>query len=319
MDSHDFVLVIGADKIGRYANNAFLHLWEKRGHGFVGHDFTLGLSQHKATWYTRQMSRLSPAKPSVTMTVKTPTGSKEREWVRWNATGIFDTNGDLLEVLATGSRVHDFVETQIEKNKLLKTLNAFRRAIDANIICTITDEKGIIKYANRHFCTVSGYTQAEIVGNSHNVVNSGHHAPEFFADLWQTILAGKMWTGEIKNKAKDGSYYWVNSVIIPIRDRKRKITGFLSLRTPIDKEKQMQEEREQYKRSLEEMLYMVSHEIRKPITNSQGIAYIMKEQPPANDEQYGEYVDYLISAAEELSRYSYKLNQYLENNIRKDN
>ncbi|WP_345077264.1 PAS domain S-box protein [Nemorincola caseinilytica] len=314
IDSDDLILVIGADGKRNYVNKAFADLWQTKAENLMGQTFTAGLPEDKAHRYMQQMASLTTEKPSVSLTIRSGIDG-HREWVSWKATGIFDDSGTLLEVMVVGRNVNEAIETKQEKETLQNTLNAFKTAINSSMICTITDEKGIITYANRNFCEISQYSLREIHGRTHNIVNSGHHPRSFFTEMWQTICSGKMWTGEIKNRAKDGSYYWVNTVIIPIKNNRQKISGFLSLRIVINKQKEMEEERKIYQRSLEEMLFMVSHEIRRPIATSQGLLYLMRDDVPTTTEECQEMVGYLISTIEELNDYSYKLNEYLEKNI----
>lgn len=259
------------------------------------------------------MEKLSPSSPVVRLRQKNGIPGKE-EWISWKATGIFDSEGKMREIVAIGKNVNDVVEVKKEKDKLSSTLNAFKRAIDTNIICTITDARGIITYANENFCKISKYTKEEILGRTHNIVNSGFHLPQFFAGMWKSIINGKMWTADIKNKAKDGSYYWVNSVIIPIKDRRGAINGYLSLRILINEQKKLEEERKAYLKSLEDMLFMVSHEIRAPLTRCQGILYWLRDNLPANEE-VSEMLDYLSISTTELDDFSKKLNNKIQNSV----
>src|SRR5687768_11775421 len=96
-------------------------------------------------------------------------------------------------------------------------LQAYEKAINTNVISTITDKEGIIVYANEKFCEVSKYELVAILGQNHRIINSGHHGKEFFNELWASITKGDVWHGEIKNKASDGSFYWVDTVIVPIK------------------------------------------------------------------------------------------------------
>lgn len=119
------------------------------------------------------------------------------------------------------------------------TLSAFyREALDAHAIVSVTDPAGTIIYVNELFCSISGYARDELLGANHSLLNSGLHDKVFFADMWRTIGRGQSWTGEIRNRAKDGSHYWVDTSITPVVDAQSKVTGFVSIRRDITKRKQ---------------------------------------------------------------------------------
>ncbi len=201
--------------------------------------------------------------------------------------------------------------------KVGNLLQSYQKAIDSNIICSITDKRGIITYVNNNFCNISKYSKEELIGKNHRIINSKYHPREYFEEMWQNISDGKMWNGEIKNKAKDGSYYWVDTVIIPLKNNNDNIDGYLSLRIQIDDKKKLEEDREKYLMTIEDMLFMVSHEIRKPISSCQGIIHLLKEGIPTKEGDYFSYISHLLESTTELDVYSRKLNDYLQNNIRR--
>ena len=143
-----------------------------------------------------------------------------------------------------------------ENNKLslfnnFGLLQAYEQAIDENIISSITDINGVIVHANNQFCEVSQYTPSEVIGQNHRIINSGHHSEIFFKDMWKTISRGNVWHNELMNKAKDGSIYWVDTVIVPIKNEFKIITHYLSLRTLITKRKELELENEEHMYLLE--------------------------------------------------------------------
>jgi two-component system sensor histidine kinase/response regulator len=107
--------------------------------------------------------------------------------------------------------------------------DAYWSAVEEHAIVAVTNRRGIIVYVNDRFCKVSGYSRQELIGESHRLVNSGHHSREFWRDLWQRISAGRPWHGEICNRARDGSEYWVDSTIVPLR-RADRIFGYIAVR-----------------------------------------------------------------------------------------
>lgn len=115
-------------------------------------------------------------------------------------------------------------------------------ALDEHALVSMTDVKGNIIYANEKFCRISGYREEEMLGKNHRILNSHEHPKAFFDDLWHTVANGKPWHGEVKNKAKDGSYYWVQATIIPFMNEEGKPERYVSIRTDITHQKQLEVE-----------------------------------------------------------------------------
>ncbi|WP_338560659.1 putative bifunctional diguanylate cyclase/phosphodiesterase [Acinetobacter sp. KS-LM10] len=125
------------------------------------------------------------------------------------------------------------MDTQLQLEKIVKDLENYKVAIDAHSIVAITDTRGVITHVNEKFCKISQYSFQELVGSTHKIINSGYHPRTFFSNMWRSIAQGEIWKGEICNRAKNGSLYWVDTTIVPLKDNNAVLQNYISIRTDI--------------------------------------------------------------------------------------
>lgn len=197
------------------------------------------------------------------------------------------------------------------KDELIGVLSAYQKAVDNSVISSITDIKGNIVYVNKKFCEVSKYSSEELIGKQHNLINSGYHSKLFFKQMWRTIARGDVWYGEIKNLAKDNTYYWVDSIIVPIKGNNGKPFQYLSLRTLISDRKASEEkERIQNVKHMEEMLFRISHQMRQPVVQILGLSELIRYSEDA-PEELKQMITHLKTSAESLDTYIKELSGFV--------
>lgn len=156
------------------------------------------------------------------------------KWVREIVSAQYD---EIYEQMVLEGFVQDI--TPYKTNAFMSNaFTSFQNAVNNGSIVSITDKKGVIIFVNENFCKVSKYSRSELVGKDHQIVNSSYHPKQFFVELWQTLLRGDIWRGQIRNKAKDGSFYWVDTVITPVMNDSGEVDQFLSIRNLITEQKE---------------------------------------------------------------------------------
>jgi PAS domain S-box-containing protein len=211
-----------------------------------------------------------------------------------SVTALRDAQQTIIGYLLIGTDNTARQRVEEERMAAQRELSDVRAAIDQHAIVAITDSEGKITYVNDKFCAISKFSREELLGQDHRIVNSGFHSKEFMRNMWQTISDGRVWQGEIMNKAKDGTFYWVDNTIVPYFGEEGKSLQYISIRTDITERKRFEQALQQTNVELEsarftadkanlaksEFLSSMSHELRTPLNAILGFAQLMESAAP---------------------------------------
>lgn len=189
---------------------------------------------------------------------------------------------------------------------------------DHKAIYSLTNQKGTILFANDKFCEVSGYSKEDLIGANHNIVNSGLHSKEFFKEMWRTVGKGNIWQGEIRNKKKNGDFYWVDTVIFPVYEHQQKQKQYFSIRTLINDKKEAEHKKLQRIDELQSLLFEVSHGLRQPVTQLMGMTELLSQTSESLN-SIAQIVEYMKTSTAMLDNYTRELTQHLEHIAKKEN
>ena len=174
----------------------------------------------------------------------------------------------------------------------LKELADIKFALDQSTIVAITDQRGIINFVNDEFCRISKFSRGDLLGQDHRIINSGFHPKDFIRELWTTIASGRVWKGELKNRASDGTIYWVDTTIVPFLNSDGKPYQYVAIRHDITQlklaEEQIRRQAAELQRAAQlsligELAAGLAHEIKNPLAGIQGGVDILIRRRDKND------------------------------------
>jgi PAS domain S-box-containing protein len=288
LDEHAIVAITDARGKITYVNDKFCSISKYSQAELLGQDHRVINSGHHpkefihSLWTTIAQGRVWKGE------IKNRAKDGSYYWVDTTIVPFLDGNGKPRQYVAIRADITERKRTEEELKSSYKEVEDLKAALDEHAIVAITDPQGKITYVNDKFCAISKYSREELLGQDHRIINSGHHSKDFIRTLWSTIAQGRVWKGEIKNRAKDGSYYWVDTTIVPFLDDAGKPRQYVAIRADIterkaaeDKILQLNVELEQRvserTAELEAFSYSISHDLRAPLRAMGGFARMIQE------------------------------------------
>jgi PAS domain S-box-containing protein len=288
LDEACIVAITDQKGIIRYANDNFCKISKYSKEELIGQDHQIVNSGYHPKEF-RQNLWVTIAKGNIWRgEIKNRAKDGTIYWVDTTIIPFLNQLGKPYQYLAIRADITERKLVEENLKQSLKEIADYKYALEESSIVAITDQKGVISHANDNFCKISKYSREELIGQDHRIINSGYHSKEFIKDLWVTIANGKIWNGELKNRAKDGSIYWVDTTIVPFLNDEGKPYQYLAIRADITERKSVIEEinmlntdlENRVKERTEEMesfSYSVSHDLRAPLRAVNGYAQILEE------------------------------------------
>ena len=234
-DQTEMICRFRPDGMLTFANRAYCRTFGLDRDEIIGQNIAALVPEKNFQKLQNHLTGLTPDRAVETIEYEITLPDGTRSWQIWTDRAIFDQQNQLLEFQSVG---RDVTAQKSAEDQLRKLSRAVEQSPNSIII---TNTAGQIEYVNPKFIEVSGYTAAEVRGKTPRILKSGKIAPETYAELWQTITAGRVWSGEFHNRRKDGSLYWELGSISPIKNTQGEITHFVAVKEDITHRKSLEE------------------------------------------------------------------------------
>ena len=271
LDESSIIAITDQKGIITYANDNFCKISKYSAEELVGKDHRIINSGYHSSDFIKNLWSTIAKGKVWKGEIKNKAKDGTYYWVDTTIVPFLNSDRKPYQYIAIRSDITDRKRGEEELEDSLKEVSDYKYALDESAIVAITNQKGIITHVNDNFCEISKYTRSELIGQDHRIINSGYHSSDFIKNLWSTIAKGNVWKGEIKNKAKDGTYYWVDTTIVPFLNNDHKPYQYLAIRSDITDRKRGEEELKDSLKEVSDYKYALDESAIVAITNQKGI------------------------------------------------
>jgi PAS domain S-box-containing protein len=241
LDQHAIVAVTDVQGTITYVNDKFCAISQFSKEELIGQNHRILNSRHHSKEFFQQMYQTIAKGKVWHGEIKNRAKDGSIYWVDTTIVPTLSTEGKPRQYVAIRADITERKRAEDASQAAFKELADQKFALDQHAIVAVTDVQGTITYVNDKFCVISQYSEDELIGRNHRILNSGHHSKEFFQTMYHTIANGKVWHGEIKNRAKDGSSYWVDTTIVPTLGAEGKPQQYVAIRADITERKRAEQ------------------------------------------------------------------------------
>jgi len=292
LDQHSLVSIADIDGNILYVNDKFVKISGYQEHEILGKKHNLLNSNNQPKSYWKNMHETVLSGQTWHDEVRNRAKNGEYYWVDTTIVPNYDTNKKVNGFTSIRTDITEQKQIQISLANAKIQAESAKYALDQHSLVSITDIDGNILYVNDKFVKISGYQEHEILGKKHAILNSNNQPKSYWKNMHETVLSGKTWHDEVRNRAKNGEYYWVDTTIVPNYDSNKKVNGFTSIRTDITQQKDnlyklelAKEQAEVASVSKADFLANMSHEIRTPMNGVIGMTNLLLDSG-LNQEQH---------------------------------